>query len=384
MIAEKKTWPTIGKRGDGRWFIDCGVIGGKRRLYTRSTKAAAGLLAEQIRRRETKIGRDSAKLTQDNLHDAVRALGLLGDSGHSLTDAAAFILEHGAGEGAQVTVEELYEAYLQNRIDANRAKKTIDDIRNRLGRFAADLGDHLAHEITKKVLEDWMRTQPGGAVSKGNIRRHLSGLFNFALKRDNIRANPASGLTTPTVRHDRRPPVLSVSGARALMDAAAEHEPAMLPYLTLALFCGIRPSECRRLDWSAIDWERQEVFVGAKESKTGNERYVKLQANALEWLLPHRQNHGIIHYSRIEFQSAREKSGIQWGHDILRHSFGSYALAAFRDAGDVAEQMGHGSSTQMLFKHYRRAVRQQDAQKFWQILPADAGGPEKLVMKKAG
>ena len=125
------------------------------------------------------------------------------------------------------------------------------------------------------------------------------------------------------------------------------------------------------------------VFVGATVSKSGNERYVKLQPNAMEWLLPHRQDRGLIYFNRLEFQAAREEAGVTWGHDILRHSFGSDARAAFRDAGDVAEQMGHGSSTQMLFKHYRRAVREADAVKFWEILPADAGGPEKLVMEKA-
>ncbi len=374
MSAEKKPWPKVGKRGDKKFYVDCGTIDGKRRSYTRSTKAAAELLAEQIRRRETKIGKDSAKLTQDNLNDAVRALGLLGDSGHTLTTAVAFMLEHGAGEGGSVTVRELYDAYVQDRIDNHRSSETLRDIRCRLGAFARDFGDKPAHEVTKITLADWMRTQNGGAVSKGNIRRHLSGLFSFALKRDNVRHNPAMALTTPTVKKDRRPPVLTLSGARKLMNTAAEHEPAMVPYFVLALFAGIRPSEVERLDWSAIDWERQEVFIGAQESKTGNERYTSLQPNALEWLLPHRQDTGPVHYSRREYRTVREKSAVQWGHDILRHTYGSMHLAAFRNAGDTAEQMGHGTNSSLLFKHYRRAVREADAVKYWEIRLEVSGG----------
>jgi integrase len=310
-------------------------------------------------------------LSEKKIREAVLAFGRLEGTGYSLGDAVDFLLEHRAGEGGSVTVRELFDAYLQDRIDAHRSPKTITDIRHRLGRFAADYEDALVHEITKKTLADWMRKQNGGPVSKGNIRRHLSGLFNFGMKRDNLRSNPAAALTTPTVRKDRRPPVLTVSATRRLMNTAAEHEPAMVPHFVLCLFCGIRPSEVERLDWSAIDWERKEVFVGAKVSKSGNERYTTLQPNALEWLLPYRQDTGHVHYSRREYRAVREKSKVEWGHDVLRHSFGSMHLSAFRNAGDTAEQMGHGSSTQTLFKHYRRAVREADAVKFWEIRPIE-------------
>jgi hypothetical protein len=231
MSEEKKTWPKVGQRGDGKWYIDCGVIDGKRRSYTRSTEAAAELEAARIRVRDKKVDRAAAILPKDKLRDALRAFERLKDTGYSLEDAAAFLLEHGAGDRESVTIQKLYEAYLQDRIDANRSDRTIQDIRNRLGRFAADLGDKPAHETTKKTLEAWMRTQNGGPVSKGNIRRHLSGLFNFGLKRDNVRHNPAVALTTPTVKKDRRTPVLTLSGARKLMNTAAEHEPSMVAVL---------------------------------------------------------------------------------------------------------------------------------------------------------
>lgn len=57
-------------------------------------------------------------------------------------------------------------------------------------------------------LEVWMRKRNGGAVTKQKYRVHLSGLFNFALKRQHIRTNPATALTTPKDRSDRRPAVL--------------------------------------------------------------------------------------------------------------------------------------------------------------------------------
>ena len=358
------------------------MVNGKRTVYTRKTKEEAELEAERIRRQEAKIGREASRLSEARTREAVRAFDRLAGTGYTLSDAVEFLLDNQAGEGGQVTVRELYDAYYQDRIDNHRSPETLRDIRCRLGAFARDFEDTLAHEITKATLQDWLRRQNGGAVSKGNIRRHVSGLLNFALQRDNIRINPAATLTTPSVRKDRRPPVLSVTDSRKLMNTCAEKDADMVPYFSLALFAGIRPAEIMRLDWSSIDWDRQEVFVGAKVSKTGNERYVKLRPNALEWLLPFRQASGPIHFSRRQFRSVREKSKVKWGHDILRHTFGSMHLAAFRNAGDTAEQMGHESSTSMLFRHYRRAVRQQDADRFWAIEPSVEA--KVLALGKAG
>jgi integrase len=145
----------------------------------------------------------------------------------------------------------------------------------------------------------------------------------------------------------------------------------MVVWFALCLFAGLRPSEAQRLDWSDIDLDRNEIFVSAEVSKTPYERYVKLQPNLIEWLLPFRQKSGQVHYSESAYRRARKQAGIEWSHDVMRHTFGTMHLAAFRNAGDTAEQMGHRSSTVMLFSHYRRAVRQEDAERFWDIRPAD-------------
>ena len=54
----------------------------------------------------------------------------------------------------------------------------------------------------------------------------------------------------------------------------------------------------------------------------------------------------------------------------MRHSYGSYHLAMFDNAGKTALQMGH-RELGTLFEHYRRAVRKKDAAKFWAILPTN-------------
>ena len=121
--------------------------------------------------------------------------------------------------------------------------------------------------------------------------------------------------------------------------------------------------------WEAIDFHREDIYITGAISKTGYERYAKMQPNLIARLLPFKGREGPVFFSRKSYDRVREKAVVPWGHDITRHSFGSYHLASFRNAGDTAEQMGHASSTKMLFTHYRRAVREQDAQKYWDILP---------------
>jgi integrase len=56
----------------------------------------------------------------------------------------------------------------------------------------------------------------------------------------------------------------------------------------------------------------------------------------------------------------------------LRHSFASYHLAHFKNANELALEMGHTNS-EMIFRHYRELVQPKEAARYWQITPADRG-----------
>jgi hypothetical protein len=62
------------------------------------------------------------------------------------------------------------------------------------------------------------------------------------------------------------------------------------------------------------------------------------------------------------------RSGVAWGHNIARHSFVSYHLAEFGNAGRTALEAGHSEA--MLFRHYRALVTPAAAAEFWGIRPA--------------
>lgn len=66
-------------------------------------------------------------------------------------------------------------------------------------------------------------------------------------------------------------------------------------------------------------------------------------------------------------------SGILWPHNVTRHTFCSYHLAAFGSAAQTALEAGHSEA--ILFTHYRELVTPEAASKFWSIRPSPAGQP---------
>jgi hypothetical protein len=67
---------------------------------------------------------------------------------------------------------------------------------------------------------------------------------------------------------------------------------------------------------------------------------------------------------------AVKESGVNWPQNVTRHSFVSYHLAQFQNAGKTALEAGH--SEQMLFNHYRELVTSDEAAAFWAITPQTA------------
>ena len=158
----------------------------------------------------------------------------------------------------------------------------------------------------------------------------------------------------------------------------------MVPYMALCLFAGIRPvGEMSRLDWKDIDFKRGEVFISEEASKTGDERIVTMTDTLVAWLIPHRKAEGSIYFTRTRFERIHKGAGVRWAKDCMRHTFGSYHLAMWDNMGRTMEQMGH-TNARIFKNHYRRAVRQEDAKRFWSIRPKTEAGILRFPAAKAG
>lgn len=68
------------------------------------------------------------------------------------------------------------------------------------------------------------------------------------------------------------------------------------------------------------------------------------------------------------------------GHDVLRHTYISMTVGAFRSVGDAALQAGNSES--VIRKHYLDLKSVEEADEFWGIVPSGSELPE--MEKKEG
>ena len=171
---------------------------------------------------------------------------------------------------------------------------------------------------------------------------------------------------------------LTHAEARALMGAAAS-DPELIPFHALGLFAGIRPMELQRLEWSAIDLEEGHIEIGPNVSKTGRRRIIGMEPNLVKWLNAFRAEHGARRglvtpreNLRGRLREIRTRAGFEkWTQDVMRHSYASYWLAQHGDINQLTLFMGH-ESPDMLWRHYHKASKKRDAERYWRILPPAA------------
>ena len=160
--------------------------------------------------------------------------------------------------------------------------------------------------------------------------------------------------------------------------------------LTLGFFAGVRTAEIRRAAWADLDLEGGVLRIPRPKGWTSGARprLVELERNAAAWLAHWRRwlagqrrgraPHGPMVPKPWLFAEWKKTwlapAGDSWGRDananIMRHSYATHHVGAFRDAAATALNMGHGRGTAMLEEHYRGLVARRTAERYWRIFPS--------------
>jgi integrase len=367
-------------------MVDCGTIriNGKvaRERYFYELKKDAESKRDLLRVQRKNEGQAAFELQPAQRDDAKKALDLLLPHGATLRQAAQFYVEHLDVISNRMPVSDVVSELLEAKAQDGRSAAYIADIKVRLNAFATAFEGRMIHEIKPAELETYLRSLTVGAVSRNNVKRLLGVLFSFAVKRRYTLKNPAAETDRATITQDK-PGILTLSEACALVKAA---KPEILPAITIGLFAGLRPeSEIWRLTWSQIDLKERLIDV-AKSKNLASHRFVKISGNLAEWLKPYADKSGEVssterQYFR-EIAAARKQAAEdldqaevdasnlrKWPSDCMRHTFVSYHFGAFKNAHETAEQLGHGGSLTMFYRHYRNRVKEPDATAFWKIRP---------------
>jgi integrase len=356
------------KRPHLKYVVNYRESGKRKRTFFETREAAASFVSFKNAERQ-RNGVEHSEFPTALRVMAQECADVLSGYGKTIRDATSHYLAHLKANEKSCTAEQLVNALLAAKRADGVGERHLRDIQSRLSVFAEKFDGKMVAEITTVEIDAWLRSLNVGPRTRNHYRAATILAFNLAVRSGYAVSNPAENAAKVKVIGET-PGILSINQASALLVNAS---PEILPYVAIGLFAGLRRAELERLNWSEIDFDSNLIEVTAAKSKTATRRFVNLQPNLRQWLLPVRQHNGPVtpqENFRQLFEQARAAAGItEWPDNALRHSFASYHLAHFKNAAATALELGHHDS-RITFRHYRELVKPKEAERFWNIRPA--------------
>ena len=352
------------------------------------------LLAQRANLDSTVVRRPT-RLTEEQIKEAELAFGELG--GRPLLGAVRFYLANYRDPVNKITVREAFDRFIAGKRLDHLRPDSIRNLEVRVGFLATRHPDKLVSDLLADHLRELIFTAGRSAVTSDNVRRAFSSFFTWAAEHRFCASSPMAAIKPLKTERDEPEPLTVAQVRRLLHQAAAHRNGAVLPYVALSLFAGLRPTELARINWADIDLEGGTIKLGAKLATIRQRRLVELvyltqtnkdrtgrnlPANLSAWLLPHAMRRTPIRGVnwRKDFDAVKTAAGWgtpspkqpdlkPWTQDILRHTAISNHLAHFQHEGKTATWVG--ISPDILQRHYKGLVTQVDAFEFWSIVPDD-------------
>jgi integrase len=340
-----------------------------RRTFSSAEEARTFAQLKRIER--VNHGVASVSMDEQVRGDALAALEILRPFGATLREAAIEYAKHRELTARSETVSRTITSLLDAKRADNLRPRYLKDLRNRLARFALAFGERKLADIAPLEIDQWLRMLGLSPLGRNTFRARISVLFEHGRTSGWTDTNPTNEIRKVKVS-ESSPGILTPEQAARLLEAA---DSETLPYWALGLFCGLRTAELERLTWADIHFDENVVEVPAASSKTASRRFVPIRPNLAQWLEPYRNMPGPLCPTnlRTRLETDRQQAGLtEWPSNALRHSFGSYHLQQFQNAGQTALEMGH-TRAEVTFRHYHQRVRPAAAEQFWRIVPVVTG-----------
>ena len=341
-------------------------------------------------------------LSRDQNRDAIAAVSKLAAAGSdkTLSFAVDFMLKHYRETESSVALDQAVTAYRKQReLEEARgiiSPRQLKSIQSEMAGLKLHFGARPLSEITDVDLGSYLQSartgnnkvHTGFSMKTWNNRRGLlSTFFKFCYKEKWVTRNPVEDLTIYKVKHRRATAetltakqaqdlmayIETYTGPKDLKRKLYNREPGFLvPFFALALFAGVRPDlrhgEIRKLRAKNIDLQVGVIRIEPDISKVNERRIVKIQPNLKAWLekypLP---ESGAVPMGNPDRILADVRKTCNLGHDVLRHTFISMLVGAFKSVGDAALQAGNSEA--VIRRHYLDLKSEEEAKAFWDIRP---------------
>lgn len=352
-------------RNNGKmvWMVCWQPPGAKRNRVTAKTKEAAEALAADVRRKSESDGTAWSGMSAKDRSDLITVWAEVRDAGLTLRE-----VWEGFRRQKQTVkpkpLEEAVTACVADRVRLRRRPAYTAALEYTLRRFARGRERLPVSDVTLDHVRAFLDTCQSDSV-RASFQSRVSTLCAFSVSQGWLASNPVDRLGKVSVEQ-RAPVILTPDQVDAALTWSESHRD-FRPYLVLGLFCGIRPDELTRLEWSSVDLTRGLVTIDASTSKVRRRRIVPIAPRALQILAKTPGAGRIWDGTQITLRRRRRALaahlGMPWQADLLRHTAASYMMARDRDAGRVADALGNSPS--VLLTRYRELVRPEDADRFW-------------------
>lgn len=286
-------------------------------------------------------------LTAELALHAVEAVRLLQPTGISLIEAARMAVRMA---GSENVAEVFRDRWL--RVSAAGEMRWSDRYASdmqKLDRWMGKAMDFRCGELSPEVIRQALRDN--GAVSLKTVETRMR--YVNAILHGREKAEPR-----------REVEILNAAQCARVLRACVTPEERRV--VALLMFAGIRPDaesgEVSRLQWEAVG--AVGIYVDKVVSKVGD-RHVTITPRLRRLLRGHPTEGPVIPAGwRRAWQRIRRVSGISEMQDVLRHTFASHYLAAYGEHA-AKQAMGHTAGSDTIFRHYRRAVTEEQGLRFF-------------------
>jgi integrase len=265
---------------------------------------------------------------------------------------------------ASPSVVSVCNEFLLAKARAGRADNYLRVSHAHLSAFCRGRAESPIATVTALEIEGWLAASTWGPVTRKNHLLTLRTLFAFAAARCYVVGNPARAVDLPLLP-DRPPDIHTPAQVAEVLELARSKDLNLCRWLAVRYFAGLRGREAALLDEEAIHPDRGFLEVAADKSKTRRRRIVTILPALAAWL----EVGGKLPLGDVNTKVWRLTGSLPFPfpRNVTRHSFVSYHLAEFQNAGRTALEAGH--SEQVLFNHYREIVTRDEAAAFWAIRP---------------
>jgi integrase len=314
------------------------------------------------------------------LSDLQQALSILGE-GTTLTEVAQFWAQHRQGNTIpDVTLSEAVEQYIAETQNV-LAKTTWENRTRRLRSFCEAMEEEpqLA-EISTEHIECYVSLNSDNEHTRNSVLSAIRVFFAWCTERkvNLLTESPAKELKKEDIEFSS-PEFLDVREVEQILREAEARDPALLPYLVLGFFGGVRPEELLRISTRDIHIEDRTINIRgevAKRKRKGKPlpRLVEGLPDAIwAWLEPHCDEDGRL---RLDVRNASkrrnricERLGISWPNSGARHCFITYGVAMTQNVGQVAAWSGHRTLS-VLFDRYRGLTGKKSGEAYFALRPS--------------